>query len=50
MQRIYKNIKQYLNTIESKDIKIKRVRKFKDEILIKQLPQVIRFIKENPNE
>ena len=46
----YKAIMDYLNTIESKDIKIKRVRKFKDEILIKQLPQVIRFIKENPNE
>ena len=46
----YKAIMDYLNTIESDDIKIKRLRKFKDDILIKQLPQVMRFIKENPNE
>ena len=46
----YKAIMDYLNTIESNDIKVDRVRKFKNRILIKQLPQMIRFIKENPNE
>ena len=46
----YKAIMDYINTIESSDIKVSRVKKFKDKILASQLPQMIRFVKENPDE